>query len=303
MAKSKQKVYKQINEQIKQLDLFGNIIDLFGAKDLDKGNVADDIEFESHKLGKHYQYYILDCIIDVAHAVSIDFTNRPEVYKAIDSSLQLILLRRGIGKIPFFPDKDTRIKELFSPFFGSSQFVMGGNNNSRFNKSATDLIAACEARTKNKIDTNDEALLERVRVVNKRFKSYLEGITGTSQEAALLQLYPLFQLSVSVLEDKNIQTIFGVNTEDGLEDNWPFGEELDFNGATLMQNISIQLKDHVNPSSRNISIDAFQNLQSIAITGYDSLIESQKITNKRGDDYDPLVKSVFSWGAELGIIK
>ena len=269
-------------------------------------NIEDYIDpSKGEIISDHYQYKILDCIIDTAFAVSKDYALRPDSYKKIGVSPQLIFMRRFTGNVPFFPDKLTRVTELYKPYFGELESTANNQNNSGFYSSAKNLMLACKAYSENKLQSTTKSLSERVKIANQYFRSQIEGLFGSSQIAAMSQVKFVFHLSIEILMDQQIQNLFGVSG--GIPTSWPLEPPPNSNGAILIQNISTRLNQHMPQPIEVQMMDKFINKQLISIAGKNSIKNSFEDIQS-GDPDDPnstinkLVASVYSWGSELGMI-
>ena len=254
------------------------------------------------KLSEMYQRYILDCIIDAAFAVSHDFALRPEVYKDINTSTELISLRRLTGFSAEFPTKETRILELYAPFFGKYIYESPLSDDSMFIKTLESLIRAAKAYSENKLDATVASLRTRVRTSARRFRSYLNSIIGSSQIASNSQTEPLFKLAVKILKDDNIKSLFGVNQT--LDPKWPLEEQPDSNGATLIQNIfqEPRLKNFFPGATMQMTIDKFVNKQLIGTAGQNAITGILNELDSDDKTIEEVISDLYTWGSELNIL-
>jgi hypothetical protein len=63
----------------------------------------------AQRLGLDYQRWTLDCVVKIAHAVAVDFSDRPELYQQIadDTAAKLADLQANYGFDANFPDVAT----------------------------------------------------------------------------------------------------------------------------------------------------------------------------------------------------
>ena len=255
-------------------------------------------------VGNHYQIKTLDCVIDAAYAVSKDFSQRPDSYKNVSVSAQLILFRRAMGNL--LPDKMTRKGELYQPFFGGMIPNNTESSQNGFYSSAKSLMEACKAYSENKLESTTLSLSERVNIANQYFRSHIEGLFGRSQMAALFESKIMFELSRQILKDTEIQKLFGVNGT--IPQDWPLESPPNSDGAILIQNIFTQLSSIMPQPSEIKLMNNFINKQLISKQGNESIINSLKDNVQGSDPKDPtskinkLVASVYSWGSEMGML-
>lgn len=264
---------------------------------------AMEDEKKEEKLAKMYQKYLLDPIIDAAFAISHDFSLRPHVYKEISVTYELVLIRRLTGVFPTFPNKKTRIHELYCPFFGKFSYENPlQDQNSGFVTSMKSLIDAAKAFSERGSDPTERALKIRVQNSAKRLRTYLKGRIGSSQLAAYFQIEELFEIATKILFDPTIGSYFGVVGR--LAGNWPLEDDPDSNGAILMEEIFTD--DHLinylpQPTTR-ISAEKFGNLQLIANAGKKSIEGILNQDDKDDKRFKSLIDNLYTWGSELGII-
>ena len=70
-------------------------------------------------IGDMYARWTLDCVVEIAYAVSKDFILRPEFYKAGDVPDNIITFRIEYGNSAEFPNQAQR-QEMNSPVLGAS---------------------------------------------------------------------------------------------------------------------------------------------------------------------------------------
>src|ERR1700730_16598903 len=86
-----------------------------------------------NELGLLYRRWTLDCVVTIAHAVSLDFSDRPELYQRInaDTASRLTELQGSYGFQANFPDIQIR-ERLMKSIFGRSDGHGTGNDGSEF---------------------------------------------------------------------------------------------------------------------------------------------------------------------------
>ncbi len=85
------------------------------------------------ELGLMYKRWTLDCVVTIAHAVAVDFSDRPELYRQVadDIAAKLTELQASYGFQANFPDMPIR-QRLMKPVFGESDGHGSGNDGSAF---------------------------------------------------------------------------------------------------------------------------------------------------------------------------
>src|SRR5437773_4292122 len=80
------------------------------------------------QLGLMYKRWTLDCVVNIAYAVSLDFSQRPELYQEVGNATadKLTQLQSDVGYEANFPNVNTR-QILMSPIFGESDGHGSGN--------------------------------------------------------------------------------------------------------------------------------------------------------------------------------
>ena len=87
------------------------------------------------QLGLMYKRWVLDSIPNLGHAVSLDFSRRPELYKQVDPKTAKLLtdLQGQYGYAADFPNQEIRLA-LMKPLFGVSDGHTNTNDASAFQK-------------------------------------------------------------------------------------------------------------------------------------------------------------------------
>src|SRR5215467_13710866 len=70
-------------------------------------------------VGDIYARWTLDCLVEIGYAISVDFVNRPYLYKGQDIPDNIVDLRISYGSDPGFPNTVQR-QAIMLPIFGRS---------------------------------------------------------------------------------------------------------------------------------------------------------------------------------------
>jgi hypothetical protein len=247
-----------------------------------------------------YKRWTLDCVIEIAHAVALDFNGRPELYQQVadDIAAKLTQLQANYGFQADFPDAPIRLR-LMQPVFGESDGHGSGNDGSAFQTYREPVLAAAADYAENFFaqPTGFPMLRERVRNALVSFKTHMVDLQGASLSQTENRMAFIFDIAQSTLKDPNMFAVFGINGN--IDPAWPL-ESTDPQGAQLIQNITTQLPDL---PYGVISREMFVHIQRIAEKGFQSIriildtnIEDPKF------DIDPLITELYAWGSELRLV-
>jgi hypothetical protein len=196
---------------------------------------------------------------------------------------------------------------IYKGLFGTST-TKPNREEAGFPRLAAELIDASTAFAERVFDTGVEMLRERVRTTHRPFRQYLDKLSGDSVIWARDRvLLPLSFRSYTVLRNKGVAAVFGINTPPLLD--WPFVE--DANGDTLIEEIGGQLSRYAESERADIYVptltrERFSNLQRLALRGAEALMiirlfdESAGATPKeKAENVDTLISASYTWGAAL----
>src|ERR1700743_1748010 len=128
-------------------------------------------------LGDMYARWTLDCIVEIAHAVSEDYFSSPEFYQGPDAPDDLIDLWLSYGSVKNFPDRTQRLT-LAGSIFGASDGYSTKNATpvaDAFHQNRDALFKACiAAQTATSAESRD-GLNQQVLQALPNFPSYLGG--------------------------------------------------------------------------------------------------------------------------------
>ncbi len=247
------------------------------------------------KLGELYKRWTLDCIVDLAYAVSRDFSNRPEFYQKIKSADKLTELQGNYGFNPSFPGKDIR-SSLMLPIFGESDGTGSRNDGSQSQTYRLPVLTAAADFSENAQPTGFPMLRERIRSSIVPFKTHMVDLVGASLDQTTERMQNIFDISQVILKDPGVFGVFGINN---IDPKSPL-ESYDPQFAKLIQNITSQLPDMPHGI---ISREQFVRMQRIGDKGGESItmILEKDIEN---DDklLEQLIAQLYAWGSDLGLV-
>ncbi|MCP4403234.1 MAG: hypothetical protein GY801_38740 [bacterium] len=254
------------------------------------------------RYGLLYKIWVSDCIPNLGHAISHDFTNRPELYKQIKNGntvKNLTDMQSLYGYAPNFPNDDIRVM-LMQPIFGASDGHGSGSDSSSFQTSRMPVLAAAADYSENAQPQAFPMHRERIRSALIPFRRFMEDLIGVSLDQTASRMGSIFNTAASILRDPDIAARFSVNKS--IPADWPL-ESTVAHAAQLIKNITSQLPD---TPYGVVSQDRFVRMQRIAQEGCESIqfildtdIESIKVTEATLDD---LIRRLYAWGSDLGLI-
>jgi len=255
------------------------------------------------QLGLMYKRWTLDCIVEIAHAVSLDFSNRPELYQRIndDTAAELTGLQGSWGFQANVPDTKIR-QRLLKSIFGSSDGYSSANDGSEFKSFRLPVLAAAADFSENAQPTTFPSLRERVRNAIVPLKIHLTDLRGASLSQTERRIAHIFDVAQAILRDPDVAAVFGIVA--AIDPAWPLESTDDqgtAQGAKLVENITTQLKGSA--SRGVISRETFVYLQRVADKGFQSIriIVDEKIEEPKFD-IDLLIIELYAWGCELGVV-
>lgn len=252
------------------------------------------------RLGFMYKRWTLDCVVTIAHAVSLDFSARPELYQQLseDTATKLTDLQSNYGHEANFPDMDIR-NMLMKPVFGGSDGHGSGNDGSPFQTYRLPVLAAAADFSENAQPTAFPMLRERIRSAIVPFKTHMVDLAGASLAQTEIRMRLIFDdTAVPVLKDPGVSGVFGIND---VNPAWPL-QSIDGQGAKLIAQITTQLSGL---PYGVISRELFVRMQRIAENGAESIrIIVDKDTDQPQPDFDldPLIARLYAWGSDLGLV-
>jgi hypothetical protein len=254
-------------------------------------------------LGTMYKRYVLDYIIDIAHAISIDFSSRIHLYRNIDqaTATNLTNLQSNYGFTGNFPNKETRTI-LYMPIFGKLGSDGWGNANSGSDWQTWRLkvLAASVALAENFSSTpqiGDSSLIEGVRSPSVNFINHMLDFEGASLTQTDARIKEIFKISESILKDKGVAAVFGVNG--AIDPKWPLLSR-DSNAVTMVHQVTTQLPNNL---WGEINREKVRHLEEIANRGEKAIIGI--LDPKFETDDAALLKTnaeLNAWARELGLV-
>jgi hypothetical protein len=248
-------------------------------------------------------YKELDCLVDLAHRVSLDFFDQPQLYRDVAAEVvaDLAELRARYGYQEKFLSREQR-HAIFAGVFGDDEGAGLGNGPGAtpaaysFTALRDQLLAAAAAFAERVFNTSEDMLRAAVRIMHVYLKDYLQDVTGASVEWSRGTGLPaITNRCYRILRDSEIAARFAVNDAAGAE--WPF--VADANGSKLVEQIS---QTPMRAPGQPISRGAFNDKQQLALRGAEALatVIDYMDNDPDKDRTDHLITKCYTWYAARG---
>jgi hypothetical protein len=245
-------------------------------------------------IGDFYARWTLDCLIDIARAVSADYVARPDYYKGADVPVHIADLWISYGYVKDYPNKQQR-SALTAAVFGASDGYpadKGTTDTGNFRQMRDPLFKACIAYTRSSIADPPKGLKGDVISAMTYFPPWLRNFAGDSLNSSVEQLKSISELSYGILRSNTVSGVFGVSPPP--QEGWPL-ETDDQRGAQLINAISntLQLKD------MGLSPDKATRLRNMAEEGSEAL-QAILLDDPTSDgNFESLVSNVYLWAKSI----
>jgi hypothetical protein len=242
-------------------------------------------------LGDMYARWTLDCLIELAHAISDDYFSNPEFYQGIGAPDDIIDLWLSYGSARNFPNKDQR-HTLAGAIFGASDGyspVVGMPTNDAFHQNRAPLFTACiAAQTATSAESRD-GLNQQVIQALPNFQSYLGGFPGKAARVAYDQIKAVSHTAFAILRSDTVSSRF-IGNHAHISDDWPLHTS-DPNGDKLVAECMSKFK-----AVADVPKD-FPSLRAQARAGKEAL---EAIVQKQ-TGLEDLVSKTYSWAMFTGL--
>jgi len=247
-------------------------------------------------LGDLYARWTLDCLIEIAHAVSLDFVAQPNRYRGSDVPENIVDLRSSYGYQRNYPNQTQRT-EVNSPIFGASDGYIaakgGAGVSDDFHNLRSTLFKACVIFTRRSVVDAPGGLKDDIIKAVGKFVPPLSFFEGTSLQFTSTDLQFVSGLAYEIFRSPVVSGRFGFNGVVPTVE-WPLKAD-DEIGAQLIVAISkeLQLKEWGKTE------DQFRNLRSMAQDGNEAL-QSILLDDPTGQGrFDALVSKIYSWAQSV----
>jgi hypothetical protein len=265
--------------------------------EIDDRDSFRNVTNEPRQIAGLYFYSLLDCLVDLAFAVTKDFFTRPHLYTdlgGIAPSIATLNIRYGSDEKLL--SKDQR-NSIYVSVFGESKGHLD-NDRGDFARLSQELIDAATAFSERIYDTGEDMLRERVRTTHRPFKEYLDGVLGDSVRWSEQTSLPVLteEFSYPILRQRQIASIFGIAIPP--KNTWPYTQ--DANADKLVEELAKRFKGS-NGAIMPLTREYFSNLQRTALRGAEALatIVDYEENGTTIDDLNLLILRCYSWGSAL----
>jgi hypothetical protein len=242
--------------------------------------------------GNLYARWALDCLADIAYAISTDAIARPQLYQSDDIPDDLVTLRMSYGTAPHFPNATQR-QAMMMPILGPSDGLRrGASSQSSFRIARRNLLDACAAFAEQASDIEESILEDRIRSCAGTLRAHFQGIRGKSFRLSAQQINALFEVALRILKTSGITKVFGI---EHIEPEWPFNS-MEPNGAKFVESVGIALSLTGNCK---LTFTDFLSLQLIAREGSQAIHALLSVDPLSGKELKALIRRGYTWGASL----
>lgn len=248
-----------------------------------------------------YGRWTLDCVIEVARSVSLDFVSRPRHYRLIRDDIAEILqdFKALTGNRPDWPDLAQRTA-IYGALVGDSDGKLNADRTAQFHQASIALRERAIAFAERVYDTGEDMLRQAFRDAMVTLRSYLNTLQGRVVALGYAQTGAIFGKAVNVLSSKEVASVFGLPPAPGGE--WPLKGIFDGNGAYLIEEVTRMLQPAM---TGLVSQQQFIVMQRIADYGPQTI--TGVLDDGAGwdskDRSNALIQSAYSWATALRDIK
>jgi hypothetical protein len=242
--------------------------------------------------GNLYARWTLDCLAEIAYAISADAIYRPQVYQSDDIPDELVNLRMSYGTAPHLPNSSQR-QAMMIPILGPSDGLRtAASSQSSFQMARRKFFEACAGFARHASDVERSILEDQVRFSAAILRAHFEGIRGKSFRLSTQQINDLFEIALRTLKAPGVTKVFGIGH---IAPEWPFNS-MDSNGAKLVESVGIALSLSGNCK---LTFTDFLLLQRIAREGSQAIHVLLSVDLLSDEELKSLIKRGYTWHASL----
>nr|WP_315597703.1 hypothetical protein [uncultured Cupriavidus sp.] len=242
-------------------------------------------------LGDFYARWTLDCLVEMAHAISQDFVSRPEFYKAGEVAESIVDLRMEYGTTSPLPNHEQR-QDMALPILGASEGY-APDAADKFQSLRKPLFEAVSVFSERSIADSGISMREAILSALQLFQPYLMSFHGVSIQRSYQQMVSVSNLAYAVLRSPGIAQVFGVNPPPGEE--WPLHAN-DTNGALLVRAVGEKLQLG---AQYVLNEEKFQRLRRVAHQGREAIKLIVANPEPTGDTLTALITATYTWAISL----
>lgn len=244
-------------------------------------------------LGDMYARWTLDCLVEIAHAISIDYFSSPEFYQGDDTPPEIVDLWLSYGSVKNFPNKTQRYTMAAAVFGESDGYPPPAGvtvYSDAFHQNRDTLFKACIAAQTATSAQSRDGLDQTVLQALPNMQSYLGGFPGKAARFAYEQIKDVSDVAFAILRSDTVSSRFIGIHHTPIPKEWPLRKS-DANGDKLIAECVATLKiDGVNLKM------AFPDLRTLAHTGREAL----ETIVQPSEELKEIIKQTFSWAMFTG---
>lgn len=254
----------------------------------------DDSEVVAPSLiAEMYGRWTLDCIVELANAVALDFVTRPRHYRPVPESVAgtLAQFKSLTGKHPNWPDTAQRAA-IYIALLGASDATSGGGRSAQFHQASAALREAAKAFSERVYDTGVAMLRQSFRDRVVTLRAYLNTLEGRVVALGHSQTSAIFTQAKTVLSNKEVAGVFGLPPAP--VGDWPLSGDFSGDGAYLVEEIARALQPETVGS---LSERQFIVMQRIADYGKRTIegVLDDSTGWETESRIDALIQNTYSW--------
>lgn len=242
-------------------------------------------------LGDMYGRWTLDCLVEIAHAIAIDFFSSPEFYQGDDTPEKIVDLWLSYGSVKNLPNKEQR-HILAGAIFGECDGYTSKGATAEtdaFHANLEPLFQTCiAAQTATSAQSREGLNTAVLTAALPEIQSYLGGFPGKAAHLAYEQIKAVSDVAYAILRSATVSSHF-IGLHDHISERWPL-QGTDPNGDKLIGECVSKLKiDIAVPKD-------FPHLRTLAQAGKEA-IEAIVDPDAALDD---VIQKVYTWAMFIG---
>lgn len=259
-------------------------------------NANSHTEFAA-QFGDRYARWILDFLIEFAHAVALDYVAQPDFYRGSDVPEHIVELFSSYGCLRNYPNKEQR-EALNQPVYGLCDDYVPTKGvlvvTDQFHQLREPLFRSCIAYEERNITDATRGLRQNVIDAMTYFPTYLRSFQGQSFKSGYHQIQSLSDLAYAILRSHTVSGVFGVVQPPDIAPSWPLQGD-NQSAAQLVARISTKLE----VGSSVITQQQESLLRSVAEEGREALVAVLREDPLGDDHFGELVSKVYSWAKTI----
>jgi hypothetical protein len=246
-----------------------------------------------------YTIWTLNCIIDLAQLMALDFVWRPTRYQLLDERAAALLtsFRTLVGRDPDWPGRFQRIMVLY-PYFGRSAIVTAASDRSQFQRLGSQMrYSASLVVERSASGAQREALVRPFMSSVQALSLFLQQQNGRALASSAPQVASIFRSASELFGNESVAAAFG---RPATSDDWLL-RGVDQRGAEIVYAVSVGLGLRV--GSRVLK-ERFTALHKVALDGHTLLETLDRIAPDEVErNSDRLLLMAYEWLASIRALR